>query len=189
MDTQAKITQEMTIDEILSLFPYKSQKLAMALTRRGLECVGCCAATYETLEAGAYSHGISEDELQGLVGELNAILEEPQPDPNSITLTKAAAGKFLEILKEEKKEGWGLRFGDQPGGCGGYEYVLDFSQKASPEDAVFTCHGVEVHVDKRIVQRLLGSEIDYHEGLRNAGFKISNPNVRGSCGCGNSQSY
>ncbi|MEI8301437.1 MAG: iron-sulfur cluster assembly accessory protein, partial [Chlamydiota bacterium] len=86
-------------------------------------------------------------------------------------------------------EGWGLRFGDQPGGCGGYEYILDFSKKASEDDVIFLGHGVEVHVNKHIVSRLLGSEIDYHEGLRNSGFKVTNPNVRGSCGCGNSQSY
>jgi len=189
MENQAKITQDMTIDAILSLFPQKSQKLAMELTRKGLECVGCSAATYETLEAGVYGHGMGEEDVQELVLALNAIVNEPSADENTITLTKAAADKFKEILKEEGKEGWGLRFGDQPGGCGGYEYILDFSKKASEDDVIFLGHGVEVHVNKHIVSRLLGSEIDYHEGLRNSGFKVTNPNVRGSCGCGNSQSY
>jgi iron-sulfur cluster insertion protein len=33
---------------------------------------------------------------------------------------------------------------------------------------------------------LLGSKIDYVEGLQGAGFKIENPNATGRCGCGNS---
>ena len=34
-----------------------------------------------------------------------------------------------------------------------------------------------------------GTEIDYVEGLHGAGFKFQNPNSKGSCGCGKSQSY
>jgi iron-sulfur cluster assembly protein len=189
MNDQAKITKEMTIDEILSSFPQKSQKIAMALTSIGLECVGCCAATYETLEAGMFGHGMSEEEIEEMVKLLNQIIDEEPLDINSINLTKAAADKFKAILKEEEKEGWALRFGDHPGGCGGYEYVLDFSESPSEEDAVFVSNGVQIHVKKKILSRLIGSEIDYYDGLKNSGFKITNPNVRGSCGCGSSQSY
>jgi len=28
--------------------------------------------------------------------------------------------------------------------------------------------------------------IDYVDGMQNAGFKILNPNVKGTCGCGSS---
>lgn len=184
-----EITKEMTVDEILSSFPHKSQKLAAALTKAGLECVGCCAATYETLEAGMYGHGMTAQDIDNMVLILNGIIQQETIDVNTIQLTKAAAEKFKAILKEEGKEGWGLRFGDSPGGCGGYEYVLDFSEKASSDDALFVSHGVEVHVNKKILPRLIGSEIDYYDGLKNSGFKITNPNVRGSCGCGSSQSY
>lgn len=187
--SQQSITKEMTIDEILSSFPHRSQKLVTAMAKVGLECVGCSAATYETLEAGVFGHGMSEEDLSSLLKVLNQIISEPELDKSGIHLTKAAADKFKEILAEEGKSGWGLRFGDHPGGCGGYEYELDFSQKPSEDDAVFVSHGVEVHVNKNILHRLIGSEIDYHEGLRGAGFKISNPNAKSSCGCGSSQSY
>jgi len=183
------ITKEMTIDDILSSFPHRSQKLAAALTKAGLECVGCCSASYETLEAGMYGHGMGDQDIEKMVRILNDIIHQEPVDMNTIQLTKSAAEKFTAILKEEGKEGWGLRFGDHPGGCGGYEYELDFSEKATSEDAVFVSHGIEIHVDKRILSRLIGSEIDYYDGLKSSGFKISNPNVRGSCGCGSSQSY
>lgn len=182
------ISREMTIEEILTRFPQKSQKLAQCMTRHGLHCSSCSAATWETLEAGVFGHGMGESELESLILDLNRILEE-ESDPATISLTKKAAEKFLVILAEEGKVGWALRFGDQPGGCSGFEYVLDFSEVAEEDDVVFESHGVPIHVNKKVLPRLLGCEIDYSEGLMGSGFKISNPNVKSSCGCGHSQSY
>lgn len=182
------ITRQMTIDDIFSHFPHKSQKLAAEITNSGLSCVGCQASTWETLEAGMLGHGFSEEEIDALVDRLNAILNE-KLDLNTITLTKSAADKYRAILKDDGREGWGLRFEDRAAGCSGFEYVLDYSEKATPDDQVFVSHGVEVHVNKQVVSRLLGSEIDYVDGLNGAGFKISNPNAKGSCGCGKSQNY
>lgn len=182
------VSKEMTIEEIFSHFPHKSQKLAQEMTNRGLHCVGCGAATWETLEAGMLSHGFSPEDVDDMVGRLNEILAE-KTDLSTITMTKRAADKYRQILKEEGKEGWGLRFGDRAAGCSGFEYVLDYSEKAEADDQTFASYGVEVHVNKADVSRLLGSEIDFVDGLNGSGFKISNPNVKGSCGCGKSQSY
>ncbi len=178
----------MTIEEIFSHFPHKSQKLAQEMTNRGLHCVGCGAATWETLEAGMISHGFSSEDVEEMIGRLNEILSE-KADLFTISMTKRAAEKFRQILKEEGKESWGLRFGDKAAGCSGFEYVLDYSEKAEPDDQIFPSHGVDIHVNKVDVSRLLGSEIDFVDGLNGSGFKISNPNVKGSCSCGKSQSY
>jgi iron-sulfur cluster assembly protein len=185
---QEQITRTMTIEEILGGFPQKSQKLAQEITNAGLHCVGCQAATWETLEAGMLGHGFPEEEIDLLVARLNEILSEPV-DTSTIKMTKRAAEKYTKILAEEGREGWGLRFGDKAAGCSGFEYVLDYSEKASPSDQTFLSHGVEIHVDQKLVSRLLGSEIDYVDGLNGSGFKVTNPNVKGSCGCGKSQSY
>jgi iron-sulfur cluster assembly accessory protein len=183
-----KISKEMTIEEILGKFPQKSQKLAQEITSAGLHCVGCQAATWETLEGGMLSHGYTMEEIDALVVRLNAVLAQ-KVDPNSITLTERAAGKYKEILAEEGKEGYGLRFGVKAGGCSGFEYILDYSEKAEEGDVVFASEGVEVHISEKMMPRLIGSEIDYVDGLHGAGFKISNPNAKGSCGCGKSQNY
>jgi iron-sulfur cluster assembly accessory protein len=187
---QAKeiISRDMTIEDIFANFPHKSQKLAQEITNTGLHCVGCQAATWETLEAGMLSHGFSEEAIDDLVDRLNTILEE-EVDLSTISMTKRAADKFKQILKEEGKEGYGLRFGDKAGGCSGFEYVLDYSAKAKEDDVVFLSEGLEIHVNCQMKDRLLGSEIDYVDGLNGAGFKISNPKAKGSCGCGKSQSY
>lgn len=183
-----KITRQMTIEDILGMFPYKAQKLSQEITNAGLHCVGCHAAVWETLEGGMLTHGKTDEQIDELVRRLNALLDEPV-DISSIQVTPRAASKFLEILAEEKKQGWGMRFSEEMAGCNGFEYVLDFSEKSDEEDQVFTSNGIEVHVKKGMVPRLLGSEIDFVDGLRGSGFKISNPNVQSSCGCGTSHNY
>lgn len=188
MTTTTKITKDMTIDEILTAFPSKAQKLAQVLTQAGLQCVGCHAATYETLEVGMLGHGYTKEALENVLVKLNKVLEEKQ-DLSTINLTPRAAKKYLEILAEEGKEGWGMRFSEEMAGCSGFEYVLDYSEKANADDEIFVCHGIEIHVKKGLVSRLMGSEIDYVDGLSNAGFKVTNPNVRSSCGCGTSHGY
>jgi iron-sulfur cluster assembly protein len=187
-DTAQKISKEMTIEEIFSRFPHKSQKLAQEMTNSGLHCVGCGAAVWETLEAAMLSLGFSSEDIEDMVDRQNAILAETA-DLFSITLTKRAADKYRKILKEEGKEGWGLRFGDKAAGCSGFEYVLDYSQKADSDDEKLISEGIEIHVNKGDLTRLMGSEIDFVDGLNGSGFKVSNPNVKGCCGCGKSQTY
>ena len=184
----SKINPAMTIAEVFSQFPHKSQKLAQAMTNAGLHCTSCSAATWETLEAGMLGHGMSETAITKLLNELNAILDE-ELDLNTISVTARAAKKFREFAKDEGNENFALRFGDTAGGCGGFQYILDFSEQATADDAVLTSEGLEIHVKKGMLGRLLGCVIDYVDGLQGAGFKISNPNVKSSCGCGTSQGY
>jgi iron-sulfur cluster assembly protein len=183
-----KITRDMTIAEIFSFFPHKSQRLAQAMTNAGLHCTSCSAATWETLEAGMLGHGMPDMAIQKLLDELNIILGE-EINFDTITLTPRAAKKFREFAKEEGNENYALRFSDTAGGCGGFQYILDFSEGASEDDAVFESEGVKIHIKKGMLGRLLGSIIDYVDGLQGAGFKISNPNVKSACGCGSSQGY
>jgi iron-sulfur cluster assembly protein len=182
------IHRQMTIEEILSMFPDKAERLSQEITNAGLHCVGCHAATWETLEAGMMSHGMDDKAIDTLVKRLNALLLE-KVDYSNITLTERAATKYLNILQEDGKQGWGLRFSEVMAGCSGFEYELDYSEKPQQDDAIFEAHGVQVHVKKAMLPRLLGSTIDYVEGLKGSGFKISNPNAKTSCGCGSSHNY
>lgn len=182
------ITKEMTIGEIFSKFPHKSQRLAQTMTHAGLHCSNCSAATWETLEAGILGHGMGVQALEKLIGQLNAILEE-EIALDTITLTPRAAKKFREFAVEEGLSSCALRFGDTAGGCGGFQYILDFSEGSEEDDAIYESEGIEIHIKKGMLGRLLGSVIDYIDGLQGAGFKISNPNVKSSCGCGTSQGY
>lgn len=186
--TQEQIHRQMTIESILSMFPHKAQKLSQEITNAGLHCIGCGAATWETLEAGMYGHGMSDEQIDTLVNRLNALLAE-QVDATTITLTSTAATKYLQILDSEGKQGWGIRFTEKAAGCNGFEYVLDYSENPQPDDEVFESRGIEIHINRGMLPRLIGSEIDYIDGLQGCGFKVTNPNVRSSCGCGSSHGY
>ena len=185
---EQKINRNMTIEEVFKSFPNKGQKLAQEMTNAGLHCVGCSASTWETLEAGMYGHGMDEATIDSLLGKLNKILDEEE-DLSTVTMTEKAAKKYVQILREEGKAGWGLRFGEKAAGCSGFEYFLDFSEKPQVGDLVLESNGVQIHLHHKSVSRLMGCVIDYVDGLNGAGFKVSNPNVKSSCGCGTSHGY
>lgn len=187
-EATARIHAQMTIEEILSLFPHKAQKLTQEMAKVGLNCVGCQGASVETLEVGMKSHGMGDELVQEFVQRLNALLDAPV-DLSTITLTARAAAKFKSILEEEGKVGWGMRFSERLAGCSGFEYVLEFSEKKEDDDIEIVWHGVALHVNREMYPNLVGAEIDYADGLQGSGFKISNPNVKSSCGCGSSHGY
>lgn len=182
------ITKEMTIEDILHSFPGKSQKMVQEMSKEGLQCAGCCAASWETLEAGMLGHGKSEKEIEDLLKRLNAIAEE-NIDDTTVSLTEKAASKFKEIAAGQGKPTISLRFGDRPAGCSGFEYVLEFSESPTEEDEIFHSQGIEIHINKKQLPRLLGCMIDFADGLNESGFKIINPNAKSSCGCGSSHGY
>jgi len=182
------ITRDMTIEDVFKRHPSKSQKLAQEITNAGLHCVGCSASTWETIEAGMYGHGMADAEIDGLIERLNAILAEKE-DLSTISITERAAKKYLQILEEEGKSGWGIRFGEKAAGCNGFEFFLDFSEKPKVGDLILESNGIQIHLHHKLSDRLMGSVIDYVDGLHGAGFKISNPHIKSSCGCGTSHGY
>jgi iron-sulfur cluster assembly protein len=103
----------------------------------------------------------------------------------SITLTESAAQHVKKFLAKRGK-GEGLRLGVRTSGCSGLAYVLEFVDRVETDDNVFEDRGVKVLVDPKSLVYLDGTEVDYtREGL-NEGFKFNNPNVKDSCGCGES---
>jgi iron-sulfur cluster assembly protein len=65
-------------------------------------------------------------------------------------------------------------------------YVLEFVDELMEEDQVFEGHGVKVVVDPKSLLYIDGTQMDFvKEGL-NEGFKFTNPNSAGECGCGES---
>jgi len=103
----------------------------------------------------------------------------------AISLTTAAAERVRTFLVKRGK-GEGLRLGVRTSGCSGMAYVLEYVDSVTPEDSVYECHGVKVIVDAKSLSYLDGTELDYtREGL-NEGFRFNNPNVKDSCGCGES---
>ena len=104
-----------------------------------------------------------------------------------VVLTESAAAKIKGLMAEEPEGGATvLRVAVQGGGCSGFEYALGFDRGAQEGDHELDSHGVTVVVDPFSAPYLRGAEIDFLETIQEAGFKINNPNVTASCGCGSS---
>ncbi|MCK4493604.1 MAG: iron-sulfur cluster assembly accessory protein [Methylococcales bacterium] len=103
----------------------------------------------------------------------------------AITLTKTAATQIQKQL-HKRGNGIGLSLGVKKSGCSGFAYVLDYAEAITDEDFVVEDFDVKVLIKKTDLAILDGIEIDYRkEGLSEA-FQFNNPNVTGTCGCGES---
>ncbi len=114
------------------------------------------------------------------------VTDEPVGLDTLVSLTPIAATKVNEIRDAEQIEAeMGLRLRVVGGGCAGFSYDLYFDSPTEV-DQQFAVAGVKVVVDEMSLMYLVGTEIDYVEGLSGAGFKFNNPNVKSTCGCGSS---
>lgn len=112
--------------------------------------------------------------------------DEPAALDTLVSLTPLAATKVNEIRDAEAIEAeMGLRLRVVGGGCAGFSYDLYFDTPTEV-DQQFEVAGVRVVVDEMSLMYLVGTQIDYVEGLQGAGFKFQNPNVKSTCGCGSS---
>ena len=103
----------------------------------------------------------------------------------AISLTPPAADRVKSHLNARGR-GIGLRVGVKKTGCNGFGYVLDYADSIADDDTVFEDRGVKVVVDRRSLELIDGTEVDFvKEGLNEA-FSFRNPNVSGECGCGES---
>ena len=64
-----KVTKDMGIIDIVQQYPESLEVFA----KYGLGCIGCAAARFENLEAGAKVHGV---DTEVMVGEINDLIEK-----------------------------------------------------------------------------------------------------------------
>ena len=102
-----------------------------------------------------------------------------------ITLTENATKHIGSLQKEQHAAGKPLRVYVEAGGCSGMEYGMAFDEKKDGDEVV-SQDGVSVVIDPMSANFLKDSVIDYVDSLQGSGFKIQNPNVHSSCGCGKS---
>ena len=102
-----------------------------------------------------------------------------------ITITENAA-KHINGYLTKRGKGLGVRLGVKTSGCSGMAYNLEFVDEVNEDDLIFEEHGARVYIDPKSLVYLDGTPVDYtKEGLQE-GFKFENPNVKDSCGCGES---
>lgn len=177
-----KINKDITIGEVVGKFP----SAAEVLMNRGIQCVGCGAANFETIEEGLKGHGKSDEEILEIINEMNDSIDDGFDPDAVLNVTKKATDKLKELLVKQKKEGYALRIMVISGGCSGYQYGFDLEEKPKDNDEVIKIDDVMFLIDKESISMIKGANVDYIETIQGSGFKIVNPNAKSTCGCGNS---
>ena len=112
--------------------------------------------------------------------------------PSPVSLSDRAAAEVRRIVANKQIPAqFGLRVGVKGGGCSGMSYVLGFDKRRDHDlsfelDAENDSGPITVYMDKRHGLYLMGTTVDYHDGLDARGFVFDNPNATQTCGCGSS---
>src|SRR5205807_2117368 len=94
-------------------------------------------------------------------------------------------------VAEGKQRPLGLRVGIRGGGCTGFGYLFEWCDDTRPTDKVFEFEDgqVKVFCDPKSLIYLDGTTLDFVTSVMGHGFKFVNPNVKGTCGCGESVQF
>ena len=104
-----------------------------------------------------------------------------------VEMTPAASDRVRALLdRDGKLETHALRLKVVGGGCSGLQYQLGFDDRITDADNEFRTGDVRLVVDDKSAAYLAGTVLDYVDTLQESGFKISNPNAKSTCGCGQS---
>ncbi|XP_046846694.1 iron-sulfur cluster assembly 1 homolog, mitochondrial-like [Xenia sp. Carnegie-2017] len=107
------------------------------------------------------------------------------PSRAALTLSPTAVTKIKEILSQ-KTDVIGLKVGVRQRGCNGLSYTLDYIKEKGKFDEEVQQDGVKVFIDSKAQLTLLGTEMDFVEDTLSSEFVFNNPNIKGTCGCGES---
>ncbi|XP_052775802.1 iron-sulfur cluster assembly 1 homolog, mitochondrial-like [Mya arenaria] len=107
------------------------------------------------------------------------------PTKAPLVLTQSAVAKVKELM-HQKPETMCLKIGVKTRGCNGLTYTLDYCDKTGKFDEVVEQEGAKIVIDAKAQLTLLGTEMDYVEDKLAAEFVFNNPNIKGTCGCGES---
>ena len=102
-----------------------------------------------------------------------------------ISVTKTAAA---HLLKQVQLKGMSaVRLSVKESGCTGFMYVMEEVNSPKADDLKVTAeNNLTVYVDVGSLPYLRGTELDMVQQGVNRTLQFNNPNVRVSCGCGES---
>ncbi len=104
-----------------------------------------------------------------------------------VSISELAATKIKYFAEKQGiKANVGVRVAVKGGGCSGLTYDLQITDQELESDKTIEQYGVKVMVDKKSYIYLVGTELEFSDGLNGKGFVFTNPNAKKSCGCGTS---
>ena len=103
-----------------------------------------------------------------------------------VRLSEAASQHLLGLLEKKGYSAGALKVAVIGGGCSGLQYQLELVPGGGPKDILIESRGVRICVDPKSAVFLSGSEVDFSTDLQKGGFRVTNPNARATCSCGDS---
>jgi iron-sulfur cluster assembly protein len=103
-----------------------------------------------------------------------------------VTVSESAAKKLNSLIEEGGALNPYVRVSVKGGGCSGLAYDLSFDNTQDPSDTLAEDKGVKILIDRKSLLYLIGTELEYSDGLNGKGFQFVNPNASRTCGCGES---
>jgi len=107
-----------------------------------------------------------------------------------VTISEKALSHVISLMLESgtTPETHFLRVGVKGGGCSGLSYTMDFDNVINElnDDVINVDGGLRIVVDRKSLLYLIGTELDFSDGLNGKGFHWINPNASRTCGCGES---
>ncbi|MDN6180255.1 MAG: iron-sulfur cluster insertion protein ErpA [Halomonas subglaciescola] len=104
--------------------------------------------------------------------------------PTPLLLSASARTRLKALMADEDSTTLKLRVYVTGGGCSGFQYGFDFADSVADDDSLIDFGDATLVVDPLSYQYLVGSTVDYEEGLAGARFRVQNPNATSTCGCG-----
>ena len=103
-----------------------------------------------------------------------------------ITISDSARQRLQDLIDKDNIKKSFVRVGVESGGCSGLSYKLDFDNKKHQDDEMIENNGIKLLVNKKSFLYLIGTTLEFSDGLNGKGFVFNNPNANRTCGCGES---
>jgi iron-sulfur cluster assembly protein len=103
-----------------------------------------------------------------------------------IQISDSAKKRLLYLLDKDTENKQFVRVGVETGGCSGLSYKLDFDNSRNDEDELIEDNGIKLLINKKSFLYLVGTTLEFSDGLNGKGFVFNNPNASRTCGCGES---
>ena len=103
-----------------------------------------------------------------------------------INISDSAKNRLLDLMSKESDDKQYVRVGVETGGCSGLSYKLVFDSSKENEDELIENNGIKLLINKKSFLYLVGTTLEFSDGLNGKGFVFNNPNASRTCGCGES---
>ena len=103
-----------------------------------------------------------------------------------INISDSARDRLFQLLEKDKEDNSYVRVGVESGGCSGLSYKLDFDNTKQDDEELIEDNKIKLLVNKKSFLYLVGTTLEFSDGLNGKGFVFNNPNASRTCGCGES---